>query len=201
MLFYCSIDLWVLLMLGDLTSSFFSFSFRYCWCMGTISQKSFSWFCCYFGICHLISRSSSIFSTMVVQQIDGWGFDVQKVFFWVICGSVNAREFNFQAISLVWFCSCIWHILSFVNAFLFFGASINVWGQQIISFMTILVAMWCVEAKANKPFCFIVVMSMSKVCCFWWFYWYCPLQGNWGNMKFIMKNHSYGCSGLLINTR
>jgi hypothetical protein len=35
MLFYCSIDLWVLaidlvlLMLGDLTSSFFSFSFRY----------------------------------------------------------------------------------------------------------------------------------------------------------------------------
>lgn len=112
--------IWFLLMLGDLTSSFFSFSFRSCWCMGTISQKSFSWFYCYFGICHLISWSSSIFSTMVLRQLDAQGFDVQKVFFLLICSSVNAWEYNFQAISFVWFCSCIWHFLSFVNAFLIF---------------------------------------------------------------------------------
>ncbi len=59
---------------------------------------------------------------------------------------------TFKLISFVWFCSCIWHFLSFINAFLFYGALVNAWGQQTTSIMTILVAIWCVEAKANSPF-------------------------------------------------
>jgi hypothetical protein len=74
----------VLLMLGDFTSNFFFCSFGFCWCMGTISQKSFSWFCYFFGIWHLIFQSSSIFLPWfcwcVGQQLDVWGFDVKKVF-------------------------------------------------------------------------------------------------------------------------
>ncbi len=74
----------VLFMLGDFTSIFFFFSFGFCWCMGTINEKSFSWFCYFFGIWDLIFQSSFIFLSWfcwcVGQQLDAWEFDVKKVF-------------------------------------------------------------------------------------------------------------------------
>jgi hypothetical protein len=73
----------VLLMLGDFTSNFFFFSFGFCWCMGTISQKSFSWFCYFFGIWHLIFKVLLYFYHGFV---DVWGNNL-------MCGSLMSRRF------------------------------------------------------------------------------------------------------------
>ncbi len=92
----------VLLMLRDFTSNFFFFSFEICWCMGTISQKSFSWFRYFFGIWDLIFQSFSIFLPWFCWCVGAttWcvGVWYQEGFLF-ICGCANAWEFNFQVIN------------------------------------------------------------------------------------------------------
>ncbi len=92
----------VLLMLRNFTSNFFFFSFGFCWCMATISQKSFSWFCYFFGIWDLIFQSSSIFLPWFCWCVGAttWcvGVWYQEGFLF-ICGCANAWEFNFQVIN------------------------------------------------------------------------------------------------------
>jgi hypothetical protein len=60
----------VLLMLRDFTSNFFSSSFGFCWCMGKISQKSFSWFCCLWDLTFDFSKS---FYISIIVFVDVWG--------------------------------------------------------------------------------------------------------------------------------
>jgi hypothetical protein len=89
----------VLLMLRDFTSNCFFFSFGFCWCMGKISQKSFSWFCCLWDLTFDFSKSYISIMVLLMCGATTWcvGVWCQEGFLF-ICGYANAWEFNFQVI-------------------------------------------------------------------------------------------------------